>query len=624
MRSETGSETGNNPRRAFTDPACWKRLSEAATPEEFADAWLALQCSHLPGVVRGVVVLGDPKSRAYAPAAFWPEKKGPTHHLSAAVEMAMDKRQGVMRNPAQANGKPDAASKLSYLAYPFIVDKELYGSVGLEVASRDPNTLRTLMRQLQWGVAWIETFYRRRTEKTGAGNKHLATILELIASGLEKERFQDAANAVVTDMAVKLGCERVSLGFVKGTGIKVVALSHSAKFNKKTNLVRDISRAMEECLDQAATIIYPSPDPAYPFINRVNQELAKQHGKAGVCTVPLVAHDHVIGALTFEMSPGKRFTPEHTEVCEAIGQMVGPILYTKRRDDRSIFTKMVVSFWNGLSGLFGPRNLGWKLLVLILAGVVAFFSVATSQYRVSADATLQGAVQRVMVSPLDGYIAQAFVRPGDIVDTDQLLFTLDDKDLVLERLKWKSELEKYRRQYRDVLAKFDRSEIRILKAQIEQAQAKLNLAEKQLARTQVKSPFHGVVVSGDLSQSLGAPVERGEVMFELAPLDAYRVLLNVDERTINHIRLGQKGQLVLSGAVEKRLPFEVTKITPVTETKEGGNFFRVEASLGGSPEFLRPGMEGVGKIEVGEHKLIWILTHEMINWMRLQIWTWWP
>ena len=41
-----------------------------------------------------------------------------------------------------------------------------------------------------------------------------------------------------------------------------------------------------------------------------------------------------------------------------------------------------------------------------------------------------------------------------------------------------------------------------------------------------------VVVSGDLTQSLGAPLERGQVMLELAPLDAYRVTLQVDERDI--------------------------------------------------------------------------------------------
>jgi len=35
-------------------------------------------------------------------------------------------------------------------------------------------------------------------------------------------------------------------------------------------------------------------------------------------------------------------------------------------------------------------------------------------------------------------------------------------------------------------------------------------------------------------------------------------------------------------------------------------------------------MEGVGKIDIEERNLFWILTHEMFNWLRLQLWTWWP
>ena len=119
-------------------------------------------------------------------------------------------------------------------------------------------------------------------------------------------------------------------------------------------------------------------------------------------------------------------------------------------------------------------------------------------------------------------------------------------------------------------------------------------------------------------------MERGEVLFQLAPLDEYRVILKVDEKDIAEIQPGQKGQLILSGIVEENLSFVVTKVTPVTEVEDGGNYFRVEGQLTEHRDFLRPGMEGVGKIEIDNRKLIWILTHESINWVRLKIWTWWP
>ena len=86
---------------------------------------------------------------------------------------------------------------------------------------------------------------------------------------------------------------------------------------------------------------------------------------------------------------------------------------------------------------------------------------------------------------------------------------------------------------------------RVLRAKIDQAVAQISLLDEQLARCRITSPFDGVIMSGDLSQSLGAPVERGDVLFDVAPMDAIRVIAEVDERDINDIVVGQKSDLVL-------------------------------------------------------------------------------
>jgi hypothetical protein len=88
--------------------------------------------------------------------------------------------------------------------------------------------------------------------------------------------------------------------------------------------------------------------------------------------------------------------------------------------------------------------------------------------------------------------------------------------------------------------------------------------------------------------------------------------------------VGQRGQLLLSAFPDRPLPFTVEKITPVSEAKEGRNFFRVEAAMAGTPAMFRPGMEGVGKVEIDRRLLIWIWTHEAIDWVRLTLWKWLP
>mgnify|MGYP002371390887 FL=1 len=156
-----------------------------------------------------------------------------------------------------------------------------------------------------------------------------------------------------------------------------------------------------------------------------------------------------------------------------------------------------------------------------------------------------------------------------------------------------------------------------------EAESQLALVEEKLSRARIVAPFDGIVVSGDLSQLLGSPVEHGKLLFEIAPLDAYRVILKVEDRDIRDVRAGQSGSLVLAGLAGESLGFEVSNVS-MAESEDGKNVFRVEARLDRSDLKLRPGMEGVGKINAGEQSYAWIWTHRLTDWLRLQIWTWLP
>jgi multidrug efflux pump subunit AcrA (membrane-fusion protein) len=131
------------------------------------------------------------------------------------------------------------------------------------------------------------------------------------------------------------------------------------------------------------------------------------------------------------------------------------------------------------------------------------------------------------------------------------------------------------------------------------------------------------VVAGDWSQAIGSPVEQGKPLFTLAPLTGYRVVLKVDERDVRDIAPGQRGALVLSGMAERQLPFTVRQVSVAT-AEDGANLFRVEADLDGAPGRLRPGMEGVGKVEAGRRTLLWIATRRLVDWVRVAWWRYLP
>jgi len=176
------------------------------------------------------------------------------------------------------------------------------------------------------------------------------------------------------------------------------------------------------------------------------------------------------------------------------------------------------------------------------------------------------------------------------------------------------------KEYRKAQAGSDRAEIAILKAKRAQAEAQLKLVEHQLARAKLIAPFSGMVVKGDLTQVLGSPVQRGEILYEVAPTSGYRVVMKVDDRDIGLVSLGQPGQLKLSGIPDRSVNITIDRLTPVSSTAEGRNYFRVEAVMDRHSDLMRPGMEGIAKIEIGREKLLWIWTRRLVDWLRLFAW----
>jgi multidrug resistance efflux pump len=549
-------------------------------------------------------------------------------HLAEVAERALAERQGLVIKRDPEPGESDR--ERFDVAYPIQIQGQPHGVVAIDITARAESELQAVTRQLQWGAGWLEVLLHRLKasrpdpDSTAATSERLKILLELVTSPLDHERFYSASTAFVTALATRFDCDRVSLGFVSGGRVRVRAVSHSAQFRKQANLMQAIAGAMDEASDQHATIVVPPPAGSVGRVTRAHETLARQQGSGAICTVPLAAGPRVVGALTLERPAGQGFDATTVEVCEAIAAVAGPVLELQRRDDRWLVGKAGETVTRQLGHLVGPRHVLLKLGALAATAVLAFFVFAKGEFRVSAKTVMEAGMRQAAVAPFNGYIKEAPARAGDIVRAGQLLSVLDDRELRLERLKWLSQQEQYVKQHQQALANRNAAQVNITAAQIEQARAQIALLDDQLSKTRLLAGSDGVVVTGDLTQSLGAPVERGQVLFEIAPLDAYRVALEVDERDVSEVAVGQHGHLLLSAAPTDALPFAVKKITPVSTAREGRNYFRVEATLERTPANLRPGMEGVGKIEIGRRRLIWIWTRQAVNWVRLQIWTWLP
>ena len=605
--------------------SAWREFGSAATPEEFCQSWLALQCHIISDVNDGVVVLQKPGAEAFAPLAFWPEGRRDRSHLAEVTERALREGRGVVQPREAADAAAPSVRPGYQLAYPVRLDGRVRGVIGLEIVGREETQLQTAMRQLQWGSGWLEVMLRRHADPMEAARLRLKLLLQVVATFLERADFADSATALVTEVAAQLGCDRVALGLPRGNRMRIEAVSHAVQFDRHANLLRATEAAMIEALDQSEPIVYPPDRDGRLVVTFAHAELAQMSGAGGVATLPLAHNGRQIGALTLVRAAGFRFDAPAVELLEGLASILGPLVDLRLARQRSLPAHVADAGKEWWQKLVGPRHGGFKFACGLLAAIVLFFSFATGTYRVSADTRIEGEIQRAVTAPFQGYIRESFRRAGDTVRRGEPLARMDDRDLQLERTRLTAQREQQRQQYREAMANRDRARARMISAQIEQSEAQLALVEDQLGRTGIVAPFDGVIVSGDLTQVQGAPLERGQVLFEVAPLESYRVVLQVDEHDVADVRTGQRGELVLSSDPATRYPVAVTAVTPVSTAKEGRNFFRVEARLESNQGArLRPGMEGVAKVDIDDRRLIWIWTRRLTDWVRLKIWSWMP
>ena len=601
----------------------WTSFAEASTVEAFCQSWLALQCRMMGGVRAGMVLLGPADRGPFRPVATWPEGRRNLKHLTKTAERTLADRRGLVLRGEPAEGETHNGHY--EIGYPIEARGALHGAAVLEVTPKSEDKLQGMMRQLHWGAAWLELLFSREAVAAEKETRErIQTALDLVATSVGQDRFYASAMALVTALATKLECERVSIGFVKRGHARVIAVSHSAEFKQHTNLIRGLADAMDEAIDQRETILYPPPAEGASAVMLAHAAFAKEHGSGSLLCVPLEAGGHTVGALSLERLAARPFDQKNTDLCRSVAALVGPLLEIHRREDRWLGAKAWESLKRYVQDLLGPSRVALKLTTAAVAGLLLFCFFAKGDYRVSSKTVLEPIVQRAAAAPFNGYIREAPVRAGDLVQLGQVLCTLDDRELRLERVKSLSKYEEYQKEYHKAMAEREAAKVEILTAQMNQAQSEIALLDDQLAHTRVLSPFDGMVVSGDLSQSLGSPVEKGKVLFEIAPLDSYRVVLEVDERDIADVQVGQRGHLLLSAFPSEAVDVTVEKVTPVSTANEGRNFFRVEAALDQPHERLRPAMEGAGKIEIDRRLMVWIWTHQVVDWVRLAVWSWLP
>ena len=150
---------------------------------------------------------------------------------------------------------------------------------------------------------------------------------------------------------------------------------------------------------------------------------------------------------------------------------------------------------------------------------------------------------------------------------------------------------------------------------------RLDLKIKQLRHRQdhleITSTVNGIVLSGDLEDAEGAPVETGDVLFEIGPLAPLQLELAIPECNIAYVEPGMRVTAHLEGYQRAATCGTVDQIPPRAEIRDGQNVFIAEVVLANEDGNLRPGMSGTARVRSRYRPLAWICFHRAVYRVRV-------
>ena len=153
------------------------------------------------------------------------------------------------------------------------------------------------------------------------------------------------------------------------------------------------------------------------------------------------------------------------------------------------------------------------------------------------------------------------------------------------------------------------SDFALAQTTLEQARATLRSAQARLEQTVIHAPVDGALIAR--SVEAGNVVQAGKELMVLAPAGETQVVVEIDERNLAQLALGQKALGSADAFPGQRFAAELVYINPGIDALRGT--VEVKLKVANPPAFLRQDMTASVDIEVARHADTVIVPTEAVH-----------
>jgi hypothetical protein len=256
-----------------------------------------------------------------------------------------------------------------------------------------------------------------------------------------------------------------------------------------------------------------------------------------------------------------------------------------------------------------------------LIAMVCASLLAPVPYYPQRECVFEPESKQFMASPIAGRILSCEVRPGDAVETGQLLARLDDDQLLRDLATAKAEHDGALKKRDAALATRAASNAGLADIEMKQIQWRIESLEDQLRRLEIRAKAPGIVVQGDWHKSVGMPVTLGQSLFEVAELESMIAEVRLKATDLGQISVGNEVSVRSDASGLETFHGKISRIEPRATVIDNTAVFVADVVIRDPNLKLRPGMKATAQISAGWRTLGSLLFERPYHWIANQ-WIW--
>jgi len=481
-------------------------------------------------------------------------------------------------------------------------------------AANDQSSLR-----LQWllGIAsqsvsrWAQ---RRQMVMAQTQSQTLTDAIALLDTISDSKNSTEAAIAIVNNLRRLLKANQVAMADVDAKGKPtLLAISDVEKLDTGAVNNKLLLSVIAQTVSTASTIAFPNQQSAQdaahvlPLMNWC----AATGATAAICQPMSLADGSVVGALLLTLSDEDQVKQQQPYIEKMVG-LISKQFDVVTRANRSTRQRIKSKLKKGRST---TRKV--LLALLVCAGLMA----VPMPYRVKCECQMQPTQRRFVAAPYNGILEKSLVEVGEVVAKDQVIARLDGRQLRIELAGLEAEFEGARRRRDSSLAMREIAQSQIARSEMNRLAAQIKLLNNRIKDLEVRSPIDGMIVVGDMDKVQGAPIEMGQNLFEVAPLETMVAEIGIPESEIHYVKRDDAVTLKINSFPYENWSGSIQQIHPSAEIIGDQTVFVAEVEIENGSGELRPGMAGSAKISTRWSPIGWNLFHNA--WESLRCWTIW-